>query len=152
MPAPETTPPTAADRQTRAIRVASVVVALACLAMLGLAAWLDPAPQGHGTHTQLGLSQCQWVMMFDEPCPTCGMTTSFAYAADADLLSGLRTQPFGLILALGTATVFWGAVHAAVTGSPLGRETLRLVNGRTLGVAFGLLLAGWAYKLLTWPG
>ncbi|MEZ6317893.1 MAG: DUF2752 domain-containing protein [Phycisphaerales bacterium] len=153
MPPQSTTPPSAPARpSTRGPRIASALVALACLAVLGLAAWLKPDAAGHGTHTQLGLANCQWVAMFDEPCPTCGMTTSFAYAANADFLHGLKTQPFGFLLALGTATVFWGAVHGAVTNAALGREATRLINGKTLLVAFAMLLAAWVYKLITWTG
>ena len=152
MPPETPPPPTARPRAPeRANRVGAAVLALACLAVLGIAAWLRPSPDGHGTHTQLGLAQCQWVMMFNEPCPTCGMTTSFAYAAHMNFLAGARTQPFGFVLALTTATIFWGAAHVALTGSTLGNQALRLVNGRTLLAVFAMLLAAWVYKLATWP-
>lgn len=149
-------PPTAAPARpaglSRLDRTGSAVCAAACLGVLGLAAWMDPHPDGHATHTQLGLPSCQWVAAMGKPCPTCGMTTAFAHAADGCYAQAAATQPFGLLLALGAATVFWGALHGAITGVRVPHIALRAVNGRSLLALLGLGLAAWAYKLATWTG
>lgn len=130
----------------------AAVIAAGCLAVLGLAAWLRPDAAGHGTHTQLGLPPCTWATALGEPCPTCGMTTSFAFAAHGDLGRSFIAQPFGAVLAIGAAATFWGALHVLLTGSCLGRMAGRMFMPRPLLVLGGAALAAWAYKLVTWPG
>jgi hypothetical protein len=132
--------------------MAAVVVAACCLGVLLLAAWLNPNPQGHGTHTQLGMPACGWAAAFNHPCPTCGMTTSFAYAAHLRFWESFKTQPFAFLLAVGTAAGFWVALHVAITGSQLGRTCARMVTPRSLWVLTGLAFAAWAYKWVTWVG
>lgn len=133
-------------------RVWAVLAAIAALSVLSLAAWLQPSADGHGTHEQIGLSRCVWVSTMNRPCPTCGMTTAFAYAADADLKASFMTQPFGSTLAVLTALGFWVALHVGITGSTVGRFCLGALNGRVATIVVGALLAAWAYKLVTWPG
>jgi hypothetical protein len=79
-----------ADRPSRAVssgragmgaRIAGGIVSLGSAAILGIGAWLTPASEGHGSHTQLGLPPCMWPIAFHRPCPTCGMTTAVAEAA-----------------------------------------------------------------------
>ena len=101
---------------------------------------------------QLGLRPCGWVVAFDKPCVTCGMTTAFAFAAEGDMASAARAQPMGLVLALATAAGFWAALHVALTGSRLGSICARMLGARWLWAIAALAAASWAYKLATWPG
>lgn len=78
------------------------------------------------------------------------MTTAFAHAADANLWQSAKTQPMGMLLAVGSAGVFWGAAHVVITGSRLGRVGATMLGGRSLWVLAGLSAAAWAYKVLTW--
>ncbi|MCA9305869.1 MAG: DUF2752 domain-containing protein [Phycisphaerales bacterium] len=134
-------------------RLAGAGAALACAALLGTAAWLSPSGAGHGTHTQLGMPPCGWVLAFDKPCPTCGMTTSFAHAAHGELWAAFVTQPFGALLALASAMVFWMGLHSAVTGSRALSSLGRLFLPRYVWIGVALLVAAWVYKLLVWvPG
>lgn len=133
-------------------RLVAAVVAASCLALLIVAARLEPAPAGHGTHTQLGLPACGWAMVLHRPCPTCGMTTAFAYAVRGRFVSSFLAQPAGFLLALGTAGTFWGGAYISLTGSQLGRVFGRMVTARALWAAAGVLAAAWAYKWVTWPG
>ncbi|MEM6470271.1 MAG: DUF2752 domain-containing protein [Planctomycetota bacterium] len=64
-----------------------------------LAMSLDPNPDGLGTHRQLGLPPCSFVMLWQIRCPMCGMTTSWAYLMRGNLLDALRSNPGGVILA-----------------------------------------------------
>ena len=134
-------------------RILAGVVAALSAGVLGVAAWLNPSPAGHGTHEQLALPACDWAVGFSMPCPTCGMTTSFAWAASGDLMQATLTQPFGALLALGTAGAFWIGLHIALTGSHafqiVARTLLRPAVVWPAGVAF---LASWGYKILTWTG
>ena len=48
-------------------RIGAGVIAILCLTVLSIGAWLSPATDGHGTHTQLGLSPCMWAVALDNP-------------------------------------------------------------------------------------
>ena len=123
-------------------------LAAACLGTLIFAATLSPDPSGMGTHQQLGLPPCPWLVIYNLPCPTCGMTTSFACIAHGRILDGFVAQPAGAVMAIGTAVVFWFALHAAATGSTILRALWRQL-GRWLGPGIALLLiGGWAYTLV----
>ena len=153
--------PAAADRVSAPVARAHTVsggtrrllgglVASIAGAVLLLAAGLDASPEGHGTHTQLGLPACNWVSLMNRPCPTCGMTTSFTHAADGSLASAAAAQPAGTLLAIITAALAWGGVHTLVSGVALGPLLGGLLRARVIWVALGLLLAAWVYKIATW--
>lgn len=131
-------------------RVAGAVAAAASGGLLFIASSLPPADAGHGTHEQLGLPACGWVTAFDRPCPTCGMTTSFALAADARPLAAFATQPAGAALALFTAVVFAGGVHVAASGASIGPLVRLLRRPATLWLSLVSILAAWIYKMLSW--
>ena len=139
-----------APMASRGERLGAALLAGACLGVLIIAAWLHADSSGHGTHTQLGLSECAWAEYFDAPCATCGMTTSFAYAADGRWMTSLAAQPFGTVLALASAVLFWGGLHVAATGSRLGAAAAPILTGRLLTVAVALFLTAWAYKWVVW--
>src|SRR5688572_14176698 len=84
-------------------RALALVVAGACLAVLVTAALLTPHPSGVGTHTALHYQPCDFLARTGMPCPSCGMTTSFAWFARGNLLASFYVQPIGMVLALLTA-------------------------------------------------
>ena len=59
---------------------------------------LRASPQGHGTHTQLGLPPCPSVTAFNRPCPGCGLTTSFTSTIHGDLAFAFKAHPLGTLL------------------------------------------------------
>ncbi|MDX2115773.1 MAG: DUF2752 domain-containing protein [Planctomycetota bacterium] len=131
---------------------------MALLTVLVVAAWLEPSPAGHGTHEQLrlrsgiGLQACSWAMITGQPCPTCGMTTAFAHAANGDLVASFRAQPAGMLMALASATGVFICGHIAFFGSRLGAALSPALNGKTLAGALALLGLAWVYKIAVWPG
>ncbi len=133
-------------------RIGAGLLAAGSLGILAVSAALTPAAAGHGTHVALGMPPCGWAAVFDAPCPTCGMTTACAYAADGRFLSAITAQPFGFLLALGAATGFWGALHVAATGSRIGPVCGKLLTPTVLWTVTGLAFGAWAYKYATWPG
>jgi hypothetical protein len=134
-----------------ATRLTAAAVLLGCLGLLAVAAWLEPAQAGLSTHTQLGLSGCAWQADHGGPCPSCGMTTAFALAAEGRLAASFVAQPAAALLAVLTAAAVWGSAWVLWSGSAAG---LRMV-GRiwalprgTLPVAVVILIGlAWAYKL-----
>ncbi len=133
-------------------RIAAIAVAIGAAGVLGLAARLDPSPTGVGTHEQLNLPTCGWIMAGDLPCPTCGMTTAFAHAADGHLLTSFLTQPLGFLIALGTAMALLIGAYVAVTGSAVASVLPRLW-GRWAPWTIGVVLLGsWVYKVVQYKG
>lgn len=82
------------------------------------------------------------------PCPTCGMTTAFAYAVRGELGSAFNAQPAGLALALITVIAASLSLSIVVTGKVWAVNWYRVSPTRvTLGAVL-LVLGGWAYKLV----
>lgn len=112
---------------------------------------LRPSPRGFGTHEQLGLPPCPFFYLTGVPCPSCGLTTSFAHAARLHFYQAFITQPFGLI-----------AFFLAILIIPLSIFLIRRqiaysdvlhARGADL-VMYGLLaiyLMSWIYKIASTP-
>jgi Protein of unknown function (DUF2752) len=81
------------------------VLGLGLIAGFCLAATLQPDPRGYGTHRQLGLPPCTVRLLLGIPCPSCGMTTSFAHLMRGQVADALRANPAGLLLALACAAL-----------------------------------------------
>lgn len=150
--APPTAAPPAPLRATRGERLTCAILALAAAAVIGIAAWLQPSPAGVGTHQALGLAPCGWMSGMGIPCPTCGMTTSFAHAAHGDLAASFRAQPMGLLLAVGTAAAGLVALHVAATGSRLGHLLGARLTPRAILALAVLALLAWGWKFLAVRG
>lgn len=65
-----------------------------------LAFYLEPNPQGYGTHRQLGFPPCTFQALFGIPCPSCGMTTSFSHFVRGNILQSLQSNVAGFLLAV----------------------------------------------------
>lgn len=133
-------------------RLMATAIAGACTAILLVAAWLSPSPSGLGTHGQLRMPACGWIALFDLPCPTCGMTTAFAHAADGHLLASLHAQPLGSLLALATAMTLWVSLFVAVTGWRGAVIFTRLLTTKTAWILSLLVMAAWLYKIVSYKG
>ncbi len=120
--------------------------------VLGIAAWVSPDSAGLGTHTQLGMAACGFVERTGMPCATCGMTTSFAHAAEGNLLESFITQPAGAVLAVVSAMICLIAAYTMVTGISL-LPIFRVVWQPKVIILFGVLVMGaWIYKIVTYQG
>ena len=119
--------------------------------VLAIAWQLQPDPSGMGTHRQLGLGACTFYSLTGWPCPTCGMTTTFAYAMHGQWGAAFLTQPFGFLLFLCTVAV--AGVSAVEALRPTRRWTrfwgwLAPREGWVAGALMLGMMGGWAYKLL----
>jgi hypothetical protein len=122
---------------------------VACLAAIILCAarYLQPSPTGVGTHEQLGLPPCPFLLLTGIPCLSCGLTTSFAHAARLHFYESLITQPFGLIL-------FWLTVlsiplslyfiHRHISWSQM---INRIKSSPALYGLIAIHLLSWIYKI-----
>jgi hypothetical protein len=130
-------------------RVLAGAIALGCLAVLTLAAYLPPSPSGMGTHRHaLGLPACNFLRTTGLPCPSCGMTTSFAWFAKGNIVASAYVQPMGMILALLAAVCGWGGAYIAFSGRPAHR-LLRMLPARyTLLPLLLFAVLAWGWKIL----
>ncbi|MCA9102892.1 MAG: DUF2752 domain-containing protein, partial [Planctomycetales bacterium] len=112
---------------------ALAVIVGGLLVLLTTALWLQPATEGRGTHQQLGLPPCTFVELFQQPCPSCGMTTAWSHVVRGHWLSALACNAGGAMLAVtAIATVPWAAV-----GVVRGRLA---VPGDAMSVAWGVTI------------
>jgi hypothetical protein len=133
-------------------RIIGAVVASLALGLLMVAAFLEPAAEGVGTHRVFNLPECGWIVVMDLPCPTCGMTTAFAHAADGNLLASMLAQPLGGLLALSAAMAVVLGFYIALTGSRVGRVLTRLWGRRTGWLLAAVVLLSWGFKVLSYKG
>ncbi|MFO0872001.1 MAG: DUF2752 domain-containing protein [Pirellulales bacterium] len=90
-------PPPVLDRWRR---VFLGLVGLGLTGIWGVAWGLTPHPQGFGTHQGLGLPPCTIVQWTGERCPTCGMTTSWAWLIRGELRRSVSANVGGMLLGL----------------------------------------------------
>ncbi len=130
-------------------RLAWLGVWAGCAVTLGIAIWLDPDPRGLGTHEQLfrGGMPCSFVLTSGLPCPTCGMTTSFAHMMHLQPLAAFKVQPAGAIFCLATIVVFWYSIYIVAVGRAVRINWYRIGPVRFMLAIGFILLAGWGYKL-----
>ena len=152
-----TTRRTSPAQLSPAYRLLALGAALACLAVLLVAAYVTPNPAGVGTHaSSLHLQPCQFLQTTHLPCPGCGMTTSFAWFVRGNLLASVYVQPMGAALAAIAGGCVWVGLYIAVTGRPVYR-LFRLLPGRYYLLpllALGVLAWGWKImlRLNNWDG
>ena len=88
-------------------------IALGLTAVFTVARMLNPYDElgrarTEETHRQLGLPPCTFLEVTKLPCPSCGMTTSFALLVRGDVVHSLRANWVGTLLALaGLAFLPW---------------------------------------------
>ena len=74
-----------------------------CLTGVFAVAWLIRPYEVDGeireTYPELGLPPCTFKYVTGLPCPSCGMTTSFALLMHGDLVNSLRANEVGTLLA-----------------------------------------------------
>lgn len=130
-------------------RAVAFAVLTTCVVVLSVSARLTPDPAGFGTHQQLGSTPCLMPVLTRYPCPTCGMTTAFAYAVRGRLGSAFHAQPAGLLIALGVTLAGVVSAGVVVTGRTWRINWYRVPPARLVVIVLVVVLAGWAYKIVT---
>jgi hypothetical protein len=135
------------QRLTIVERILAACVSIGCIAVLITAVFVRPNPTGMSTHTALGLARCYFLDTSGIPCPSCGMTTSFAHFVRGNIAASLWVQPMGTSLGLGAALTFWAALYIAVTGKPVHRLMRIVPSVYYVLIPMGVGIAGWAWKI-----
>lgn len=127
-----------------------LVCGLFLLAGFGLSAWLSPDPQGHGTHRQLGLAPCSFLMLTGRPCPSCGATTAFAHFVRGEWPSAVRANAAAFVLAIVCAGLMPWCLASAATGRLVGLHDIERPLLILVITMVGLFALQWVVNLLTY--
>lgn len=104
---------------------------------------LSPSANGHGTHTQLGLPPCPSVIVFQRPCPGCGLTTSFTAFLHGQFERAFSAHPFGPVLYIAFTLSAWACLYGFLRGRRFNTDSrpFSFVLGTlvTLLVTFGVI-------------
>jgi hypothetical protein len=128
-------------------RIGALCFAMLALAALLTAVRLTPAPEGIGTHQAIGLQRCEFLYRTGLPCPSCGMTTSFAWFVRGNWLASFYVQPMGFVLALMCGGVFWAGIYMALSGAPIHRLLGQLPGVVVVVGLVGFGIAAWGWKI-----
>lgn len=134
------------------------IFAVGVVGVFGVARSLDPydadgRPLRIGVHRQLGLPPCTFYSLTGLPCPSCGMTTSFALLARGDLKGSLGANAAGTVLAgFLIVLVPWAVLGAARSRAPVVGPGAVLTAG-VIGL-LAVLVVRWVIllpELIGWP-
>lgn len=149
----EEIPEVRARRQLRLwVRGTLLVMALVPAGVFAVALWLDPYRGGkiwlEETHTQLGFKECTFKSLTGLPCPSCGMTSSFALFVRGDLGHSLQANFAGTALALFSLAFMGWAAFSSASGKLVWIRCWERVLVRVV-VGFMILMFGrWAAVLV----
>jgi hypothetical protein len=135
------------------VRGTLLVVAAGLITVFVIAIRLNPyGADGQArtmeTHRQMGLPPCTFYAMTGLPCPSCGMTTSFALFIRGDLLHSLRANAVGTLLAGFCLALIPWCLASVYLGRPLFLTTIEPLLIRLVVAFLVLLLGRWAIVLL----
>lgn len=124
-------------------------IALSCVSgvVLTIARVLSPSPNGIGTHQQLGLPPCFFHKLTGIPCPTCGMTTSFAHTVRLHFYEAFVTQPFGMLACVLMALLIPFSFVMMRQRVPWLKVLTARGSNAVMFVLLALFLAAWVYKI-----
>jgi hypothetical protein len=124
------------------VRAILAGLALALVAVFATAGYIKPydadgKPASMATHRQLGLPPCTFAEVTGVPCPSCGMTTSFALLVRGDVVNSARANWVGTLLAGFCLLVIPWSVASIVSGRAL---FVRSLERALIVVITGLLV------------
>ncbi len=140
------------------VRGALVLVAVLLVGVFVIAALLNPYDANGKARTSethrtwpLNLPQCSFKQMTGKPCPSCGMTTSFALLIRGDVWNSLQANCVGTLLAATCLLVIPWGIASAIRGRPLFTQTVErpLVIG-VVGLVVLMAIRWVVVLLLDW--
>jgi hypothetical protein len=145
-------PKATAPRLTWMVRGSLLVMAGLLATVFALAFWLKPyGPDGRPlrmeTHRQMGLPPCTFYDYTGLPCPSCGMTTSFALLVRGDVWPSLKANAVGTLLAVFCLGLIPWALACALCGRLLGVSSAERAMTWVVAVLITLLLVRWVVVL-----
>lgn len=116
------------------------------IAVLAVALAIEPDVRGYGTHTQLGLPPCGFLLLTGSPCPGCGLTTAFAHGIRGQWSMAASANPLGLALFFVVSACIPLGLAAALRSWSIGEVVDRFgLNRWALAVA-GCAIVVWVVR------
>lgn len=135
------------DRSHRT-RLNAVLVLVGVAAIIGVSLYVEPDPARTHAKRRLPLRPCGFLMTTGLPCPTCGMTTSFAFMARGRVIAAFEQQPAGALLALLTVGLGVLALVVLVTGRRFEINWYRINPMHVLVVFMAVFMGSWVYRIV----
>jgi hypothetical protein len=134
------------------VRFGLLAIAAGLIVVFGIAIWLKPydaqgQPLRMESHTQLGLPSCQFYFVTGVPCPSCGMTTSFALLMHGDPWNSLRANAVGTLLACFCLFLIPWCLASVYSRRPLIVRSLERALTWTAVTFLSLMLLRWIIVL-----
>jgi hypothetical protein len=108
----------------------------------------DGTPLRMASHRSLGLPACRFQELTGLPCPSCGMTTSFALLVRGDVLNSLRANWVGTGLAVFCLLFIPWSIASTFRGRFLWVRNVEGVLAFLVGAFTVLMLGRWVVVLL----
>jgi hypothetical protein len=108
----------------------------------------DGTPLRQASHTSIGLPACNFQTWTGMPCPSCGMTTSFAHLVRGNVWYSLRANWVGTGLALFCAALIPWSLASAARGRYYWIRSLEAPLAILVGVFTVTMLVRWGAVLL----
>jgi hypothetical protein len=123
-----------------------VVLEVLIVIGFGLAYSVTADPTGRGTHQQFGLPPCVILTLTKLPCPTCGMTTSFAHFVRGRWRESAEANTSGFLMAVMSLCFLpWSLISLFRREWWLIRNPERWLSGLSLGW-LSVVILEWAAR------
>lgn len=130
-------------------RLLLVLYGLVVAIPLVVACFLTPDPdgKGYGTHEQMGLPPCTFTTATGVRCPSCGMTTSWAYFVRGRVDRAILSNSGGTLLALIASISAPWALATGVSGRFLWVKPEDVAIAWATGLVLVVTLVDWVIRL-----
>lgn len=108
----------------------------------------DGSAMRMASHQTLGMPACNFNRLAGMPCPSCGMTTSFALLVRGDISNSLRANWVGTGLAVFCALMIPWCIVSSLRGRLLWVRRVDVVMGFLIGTFTILMLGRWGVLML----
>jgi uncharacterized protein DUF2752 len=134
------------------VRGGLVGIALGLMAVFFVAVRLNPyhpdgSPMRMEVHRQLNLPPCTFKDTTGLPCPSCGMTTSFALLVRGDVGNSLKANAVGTLLAVFCLFLIPWSLASVLLRRPLFLRSLERAFTVCILVFLGAMLLRWLVVL-----
>jgi len=113
------------------------------LAAVALSLWLRPDDRLYGTHEQLGFPPCSSRVLLGIPCPSCGLTTSFALMSHGHPVRAFQAHYLGPFLYVGMLAYLAFLIVCLIRGQRIRMRWPRWVP-------YSIVFGGLVIYLLCW--
>lgn len=132
--------------RTLALRITAIAMTFLPITALAVASRLEPDLRGLGTHQQLGLPPCSMRALVGIRCPSCGMTTSWAYFTRGEWKRSFQTNAGGFLLAFYAIYIARLSLGVARSGSLPSTQSIRKLTIVTVAIG-AVTLVDWILRL-----